>query len=72
MRSGFARSVRIAGGSPELWSGIIEQNKINILESVEKFEKSFQTVRNLISQNDFNGLQEFLKLGSVFQENLNK
>ena len=69
---GLRDTVRIAGGSPELWAGIIEQNKINILESVEKFEESFQTVRNLISQNDFNGLQEFLKQGSVFQENLNK
>ena len=69
---GLRDSVRIAGASPELWARIIEQNKINILESVEKFEESFQTVRNLISQNDFNGLQEFLKQGSVFQENLNK
>ena len=69
---GLRDTVRIAGGSPELWAGIIEQNKINILESVEKFEESFQIVRNLISQNDFNGLQEFLKQGSVFQENLNK
>ena len=69
---GLRDTVRIAGGSPDLWAGIIEQNKINILESVEKFEESFQTVRNLISQNDFNGLQEFLKQGSVFQENLNK
>ena len=69
---GLRDTVRIAGGSPELWAGIIEQNKINILESVEKFEESFQTVRNLISQNDFNGLQAFLKQGSKFQENLNK
>ena len=69
---GLRDTVRIAGGSPDLWAGIIEQNKINILESVEKFEESFQTVRNLISQNDFNGLQAFLKQGSKFQENLNK
>ena len=46
--------------------------KGNYVKSVEKFEESFQTVRNLISQNDFNGLPEFLKQGSVFQENLNK
>ena len=69
---GLRDTVRIAGGSPELWAGIIEQNKINILESVEKFEESLQTIRNLISHNDFNGLQEFLKQGSVFQNNLNK
>ena len=61
-----------AGGSPDLWTGIIEKNHTNILESLKNFENSLEIVRTLISENDFNGLKQFLTKGSIFQRNLNK
>ena len=69
---GLRDTVRIAGGSPDLWTGIIEKNHTNILESLKNFENSLKIVRSLISENDFNGLKQFLIKGSIFQRNLNK
>ena len=69
---GLRDTVRIAGGSPELWTGIIQQNQANVLSSLEKFQTSMEKVRSYISQNNFDGLREFLETGANFQKEINK
>ena len=69
---GLRDTVRIAGGSPELWAGILEQNQTNILASLGKFQKSLQVAQSLILENNFTGLTEFLERGKSFQKSLNK
>tara|TARA_B100000282_G_scaffold287636_1_gene255397 strand:- start:68 stop:919 length:852 start_codon:yes stop_codon:yes gene_type:complete len=69
---GLRDTVRIAGGSPELWAGILEQNQTNILASLGKFQKSLQVAQSLILENNFTGLIEFLEKGTCFQKSLNK
>ena len=69
---GLRDTVRIAGGNPELWAGIIEQNQINILSSLHRFENSIEIVRSLISKRDFKGLTKFLERGANFQNKINK
>ena len=58
---------RIAGGSPELWAGILEQNQTNILASLEKFQKSLQVAQSLILENNFTDLSNFLREAQVFK-----
>ena len=69
---GLRDTIRIAGGSPDLWTGIIQQNQINVLESLKNFEHSLKLARDLISEKKYNGLKLLLEQGAEFQKNLNK
>lgn len=58
---GFKDSTRIAGSPPELWQEICEWNKEEILASIDKFQKEFAGVRNLIETSNWAGLLEKLR-----------
>lgn len=57
--SGFASTVRLAKSSPAMWSPIFEQNKENVLETLEAY------IKNLVH---FKELLEKDKYGEVFKE----
>ena len=51
--SGFASTVRLAKSSPAMWTPIFQQNKENILETLEEYISNLTTFKNLIEKDDF-------------------
>ena len=44
--SGFESTVRLAKSSPEMWTPIFEQNKTNVLKSLEEYIKNLESFKN--------------------------
>ncbi|MDN3595197.1 prephenate dehydrogenase [Zunongwangia endophytica] len=51
--SGFASTVRLAKSSPAMWSPIFEQNKENVLETLNEYIQNLSTFRDLIANDEF-------------------
>jgi len=51
--SGFASTVRLAKSSPAMWTPIFQQNKSNILETLEGYIHNLTKFRDLIENDDF-------------------
>ena len=51
--SGFASTVRLAKSSPAMWSPIFEQNKENVLETLNEYISNLTDFKKLIENDDF-------------------
>ena len=51
--SGFESTVRLAKSSPDMWTPIFEQNKDNVVETLEEYIQNLTTFKQLIMDNDF-------------------
>jgi len=51
--SGFESTVRLAKSSPDMWTPIFEQNKDNVVETLEEYIQNLITFKQLILDNDF-------------------
>ena len=51
--SGFASTVRLAKSSPEMWTPIFQQNKENVLETLNEYIANLNSFKNLIEYDDF-------------------
>ncbi|WP_029035136.1 prephenate dehydrogenase [Salinimicrobium terrae] len=51
--SGFASTVRLAKSSPAMWTPIFQQNKSNILETLEEYINNLSEFKKLIENDDF-------------------
>ena len=51
--SGFESTVRLAKSSPDMWTPIFEQNKDNVVETLEEYIQNLTTFKQLILDNDF-------------------
>lgn len=51
--SGFASTVRLAKSSPAMWTPIFEQNKENVIETLEEFIQNLQQFKELMKANNF-------------------
>lgn len=58
---GFKDMTRIAGGNEKIWKDICFYNKNHLLEAMEAYEKQLFHVKQLLIQNDFEGLETFLR-----------
>lgn len=56
--SGFESTVRLAKSSPEMWTPIFEQNKENVIETLEEYIANLQQFKDLMLKNDFNAIFE--------------
>ncbi len=68
---GFRDMSRLAKSRPDLWTQIFRQNKTNLLESIELFEKNMLELKNFIKSDDWEGLGDALErakgLHSIFK-----
>ena len=55
--SGFASTVRLAKSSPAMWTPIFEQNKANVIETLEEYIQNLQQFKELMIQNDFTEME---------------
>ena len=51
--SGFASTVRLAKSSPAMWTPIFEQNKENVIETLEEYIGNLQEFKTLMQQDNF-------------------
>ncbi len=51
--SGFESTVRLAKSSPDMWTPIFEQNRDNVIETLEEYIQNLETFKKLLVDNDF-------------------
>jgi prephenate dehydrogenase len=51
--SGFESTVRLAKSSPAMWTPIFEQNKENIVETLEEYIGNLQEFKKLMEERKF-------------------
>lgn len=56
--SGFESTVRLAKSSPDMWTPIFEQNKENVVKSLEEYINNLETFKQMIQQGDFEGIYD--------------
>ncbi|SNZ00864.1 prephenate dehydrogenase [Flagellimonas pacifica] len=56
--SGFESTVRLAKSSPEMWTPIFEQNKENVIETLEEYIQNLEEFKQLLLNNDFENVYE--------------
>lgn len=54
--SGFESTVRLAKSSPDMWTPIFEQNKANVIKSLEEYIKNLESFKHLMQENNFEGV----------------
>ena len=59
--SGFESTVRLAKSSPEMWAPIFEQNKTNVIETLEEYIHNLNHFKSLMEANDFEAIRNEMK-----------
>jgi len=54
--SGFESTVRLAKSSPAMWTPIFEQNKENVVETLEEYIQNMEAFKQKLLDNDFKGI----------------
>jgi len=54
--SGFESTVRLAKSSPAMWTPIFEQNKENVIETLDEYIQNLSDFKELLVKNDFEGI----------------
>ncbi|MCX2682702.1 prephenate dehydrogenase [Campylobacter sp. MIT 21-1685] len=64
----FKGMCRIAKSSPLMWSSIFEQNRDNLLHSIESFQKELEYCKKMIKENKKNELQIWMSKANTLRE----
>ena len=56
--SGFESTVRLAKSSPAMWTPIFEQNKANVIETLEEYIGNLERFKTLMQENNFEAIYE--------------
>lgn len=67
---GLKDMIRISEGEPNLWSGILMENKENLLLCLDQFQLSLAESKNFIEREDLEGLKHFLQKGVLFKKSI--
>lgn len=59
--TGFSDTTRIADGSPEVWHDIVASNASCILDELDRFQRTTESVRDMIKEADYASIREFLE-----------
>lgn len=60
--TGFRDTTRVASGSPEMWRDIALENRDNLLEVMDAWQKDFHRLRKLVRQGKADALLEFFQM----------
>ena len=66
--SGFESTVRLAKSSPEMWTPIFIQNKINILKTLEEYIANLSQFKHHIENDDFDSIYQEMKSTNHIKE----
>ena len=54
--SGFESTVRLAKSSPDMWTPIFEQNKVNVIETLEEYIQNLEAFKQKLLKDDYDGI----------------
>jgi prephenate dehydrogenase len=69
--SGFASTVRLAKSSPAMWTPIFEQNKENVIETLEEFISNLEHFKDLMKNNNFSEIYNEMENTNYIKQILN-
>jgi len=69
--SGFESTVRLAKSSPAMWAPIFEQNKENVVETLEEYIHNLETFKKMLLENNFDGIYNEMNNTNKIKEILN-
>lgn len=69
--SGFASTVRLAKSSPAMWAPIFEQNKTNVIETLEEYINNLQEFKKLMQADDFTEIYNEMESTNHIKQILN-
>lgn len=69
--SGFASTVRLAKSSPAMWAPIFQQNKANVLETLEEYISNLQQFKNALENDDFDAIYSEMEQTNYIKQILN-
>ncbi len=58
---GFKDMSRIAKSSPSMWEDIFRQNKTNLIDAIEAFEKELKMCRNMVENEEWKALNGWMQ-----------
>ena len=65
---GLQDTTRIAAGNPELWGQILEQNRDEILQSIEGFKAQLDVLKTALTENNSEELRSQLEQGKIYRD----
>jgi prephenate dehydrogenase len=65
---GFKDMSRIAKSSPCMWSDIFRQNRSNLIDSIELFEKELAIAKNMIKKEDYDNLHKWMSNANTLHD----
>ena len=69
--SGFASTVRLAKSSPAMWTPIFEQNKENVIETLEEYINNLEHFKKLMQQDNFSEIFKEMENANYIKQILN-
>ena len=69
--SGFESTVRLAKSSPAMWTPIFEQNKTNVIETLDEYITNLKHFKNLMEDGDFDAVYKEMKDTNHIKDILN-
>jgi prephenate dehydrogenase len=69
--SGFESTVRLAKSSPEMWTPIFEQNKTNVIETLNEYIINLKQFKEFMENDDFEAIFNEMKNTNYIKEILN-
>jgi len=69
--SGFASTVRLAKSSPEMWTPIFKQNKINVVETLEEYIANLTRFKEFMKNDDYDAIYNEMKSTNHIKDILN-
>lgn len=70
--TGFQDSTRIAGGSPDLWTGIFSQNRDVVLSLIDRIVDNFVEFKTLLQAGNLAAVQQLLREAQITVEERRK
>jgi prephenate dehydrogenase len=67
---GLRDTTRVAAGSPDMWRAISEENKVEILRSLDGFREEFDRMRAALANDRYDELFQLFASGKVFRDSL--
>ena len=65
---GFKDMSRIAKSSPRMWGDIFKQNRENLLDSIELFERHLKNAKKMVEEENYEELEEWMKKANSLHE----
>ena len=59
--SGFESTVRLAKSSPEMWTPIFKQNRVNVIETLDEYINNLKQFKRLMEDDDFEEIFKEMK-----------